>query len=132
MKRRLTLCIALLAAAVVLLWHVDPRQWPMPLCAFHRITGLHCPGCGATRATHELLHGRLGSALQCNALWVLSLPLVVYFCISEAVRLGRGRALPGDLLRRPWFLGAVIATAVVFGVLRNIPVEPLVWLVPPG
>lgn len=113
-------------------WRFDPREIPIPLCMFHATTGLHCPGCGATRATHELLHGRLVSAIHYNAMWVLSLPLVLYGAFSQARLLLYGRPLPGDPLRKPWFLCAAAVILLVFGVLRNIPVYPLVLLAPPG
>jgi hypothetical protein len=114
-----------------LLWWVDPQQAALPLCALHQATGLHCPGCGATRATHELLHGRLLWALRDNALWVLSLPLVLYAAASEIRRRVWGRTLPGDLLRRPRLLAVMVAAAVVFGVLRTIPWSPFDLLAPP-
>ncbi len=133
-RRRIARRWAVLAAAVggllVLLWWVDPRQVPLPLCTLHRATGLYCPGCGATRATHDLLHGRLIWALQDNALWVLSIPLVLYAAASETARLLRGRALPGDLARSRRLLTAIVVAAAIFGVLRNIPSPPFDLLTP--
>src|ERR1700761_7382729 len=39
-----------------------------PVCQFHQLTGLNCPGCGATRALYALLHGDILLALRDNAL----------------------------------------------------------------
>src|SRR5271154_5585242 len=44
-----------------------------PVCMFHSLTGLNCPGCGATRALYALLHGNFPLALKDNALFVLTL-----------------------------------------------------------
>jgi len=122
----------LAVAAVVLIWLLDPRQSAWPMCALYRITGLHCPGCGATRATHQLLHGELVSALRYNAFWVLALPVAFYAAVSETRRLTKGRPLPGDLVRNRWFWVGLISVALLFGVLRNVPVYPFVLLAPPG
>ncbi len=130
--RPLILVGLLAGVGIVLLWLVDPRQVALPLCSFHTVTGLYCPGCGATRATHALLHGELVSALRHNALWVLALPLVVYAMVSEIRSLRWGRPLPGDLLRNRWFLAGAITLGVLFGVLRNVPVYPFMLLAPPG
>ena len=130
--QRLALVAILLGAALFLLWWIDPGQMGLPVCAFHTVTGLHCPGCGATRATHELLHSRLLSALQDNALWVLTLPLALYAAVSETRYLGWGRRLPGNLVSRPWFFIVIGVVAVVFGVLRNVPSYPFNLLAPPG
>ena len=51
-------------AAGLVLFCFDPRQYHFyPVCFFHQTTGLLCPGCGALRAGHQLLHGHLVSAL---------------------------------------------------------------------
>ena len=122
----------LTVAAIVLIWLVDPRQFNWTVCAFYRMTGLYCPGCGATRATHDLLHGELVSALRHNALWVLAFPLAVYAVLSEIRRLTRGRPLPWDPVENRWFLVGAITVAVLFGLLRNVPLYPFVFLAPPG
>ena len=121
----------LLSSAIFLLWRFDPREFRMPACAFHAMTGLHCPGCGATRATHELLHGRLLSAMHYNAFWVAVLPLAAYQGLSEALRLARGRGLRHDLTRRPGLLAALVAVGLLFAVLRNFPSYPWTLLSPP-
>lgn len=121
-----------MGATVLLLWWFDPRQLPLPVCTLYRLTGLHCPGCGAVRATHGLLQGQWVSALRHNALWVLALPLVVYAAASETRRRLSGRALPGNLVTKRWFFAAAVTVALVFAVVRNIPIHPFVLLAPPG
>jgi hypothetical protein len=116
--------VAILGVSAILLlgllWWFDPAKANLPLCSFHTLTGFDCPGCGATRATHELLHGHLMAAWHYNALWVLSLPVALYVTVSELrVSMGR-RPLPGDLPRRIWFWLPMIAAAVVFSVVRNL------------
>lgn len=120
----------ILGAALVALWFVDPTQVRLPLCMFHATTGLACPGCGATRATHALLHGRLLEALHDNALFVLVLPLAAYAGVSEWRRMRRGRPLPGDLSQRAWFYLGLAGACLLFAVLRNLPWWPLTLLSP--
>jgi uncharacterized membrane protein YhdT len=114
--------LAVLATTLlVLLWWFNPAEIGVPLCLFHAMTGLKCPGCGVMRATHELLHLRLGAAWRQNALWVLSLPLVAYLVVSELRVCSGGSPLPGNLPRRRWFWLSAIAVAMVFFVVRNVP-----------
>jgi len=125
--------IAVLSGTVLLLlWWIDPRELALPLCAFHTLTDLHCPGCGAIRATHELLNGRLLAALRDNALWVLTLPLVVFAAASEIRRLVFGQPLAGDPVGRPWVWIAIGVAAAVFAVVRNLPWYPYNLLAPLG
>ena len=92
-----------------LLWWFDPAKMGLPLCSFHVLTGWDCPGCGATRATHELLHGRLAAAWHYNALWVLSWPVALYAALSELRASAAGgpcraicRGSRGSGWRWPW------------------------------
>jgi hypothetical protein len=121
--RRLNVTILAILAilAIGLLWWFDPAEIDLPVCTFRAWTGLDCPSCGATRATHELLHGRLLAAWHYNALWVLSLPLAAYVALSECRVMAGGRPLPGDLARRAWFWISLAAVAAVFFVSRNLP-----------
>src|SRR5215469_16601112 len=48
-----------------------------PVCQFHRLTGLNCPGCGATRALYALLHGNFSTALRDNALLIVGMVAAV-------------------------------------------------------
>src|ERR1022692_1618722 len=51
----------------------------LPRCPLYTTTGIYCPGCGSTRALHELLRGHWLAALQLNALFTLSLPCLGIF-----------------------------------------------------
>jgi len=119
-----------LGAAAYLLWRLDPREVRLWVCLFHATTGFYCPGCGATRATHELLHGRLLAALRDNAFWVAVLPLVACMAVSEALHLVRGRGLKYAPLANPRLLIALAVAGLLFGLLRNIPAYPWNLLVP--
>jgi len=130
--RRLAELALVIGALLALLWWLDPARAFVPVCAFHAITGLHCPGCGATRATHELLNGRLLAALQYNALWIVSLPIWLYAGASQARRYVYGRLLPADPTQKRWTFVILVAAALAFGLLRNLPVWPLDLLAPPG
>jgi len=108
-------------AIIAMLGWFDPRQFHLPVCWLFSLTGRYCPGCGATRATHELLHGHVGAAWHDNALWITGLPLYAYVALSEWRMVRHGRPLPGNLSRQPWFWIALAVAVALFGVLRNLP-----------
>jgi len=63
--------------------HVAGAYGTCPLLA---ATGLPCAGCGGLRATHDLLHGDVASAMTQNALAVALVLLVVVAWARWAVR----------------------------------------------
>jgi apolipoprotein N-acyltransferase len=114
------LALAALASATLVLRVVDPAEarW-LPFCVLHALTGLHCPGCGTTRALHLLAHGDLSGALHMNALTLSLIPLLAYATLRRI-----------DLGGRPRTIAGVVAIAVVFAVARNIPAYPFDLLAP--
>jgi len=90
-----------------------------PVCQFHRLTGLNCPGCGMTRALYALLHGDVVAALHDNALLVVGLVVVPARGLWVAAKNSGGRAavkfLPGK------YLWPLLFVALLFTILRNLP-----------
>ncbi len=52
---------------------------PTPHCAFHSLTGLPCPTCGATRAAYQFLHGHFAASFFFNPLAFLAYWTVIAF-----------------------------------------------------
>jgi hypothetical protein len=72
----------LLAGALVLggafVYCFSPSEHSFyPRCLFHALTGLQCPGCGATRALYQLLHLHFRGALHYNALFTVLAPFAL-------------------------------------------------------
>lgn len=114
---------------------IDPFR-PMALgCPVHGLTGGFCPGCGSTRAVHELLHGDIAGSLVCHPLVLPLLGLVIYLWASWFARRNAGdeRRAP-SWTRSPTQLPAAIPVLIVVAfvtltVVRNVP--GLEWLTPP-
>ena len=115
----ITIAFVVIAGAAVLFFFDPARNNFYPACQFHRVTGLYCPGCGATRASYQLLHGNVVAALRDNALFVLSLPVLTARGIWFLDRQRRGR--PARFFIPPPALWAFLVIALVFVVLRNLP-----------
>jgi Protein of unknown function (DUF2752) len=112
--------LAAAAGAAAMLFFFNPAQYNIyPVCQFHRLTGLNCPGCGMTRALYALLHGQFALALRDNALLVAGL----IFCALRggwwAVRKALGK--PVGHFFPPKLLWPLLGVVLVFGVLRNLP-----------
>jgi hypothetical protein len=128
---RLALWSALGASLAVLatLFLFDPtRHGFYPQCALHQLTGLYCPGCGALRATHELLHGRILAAFRLNALFVLSAPPAAYYIGRILYAYIKRTPLP-TIIHAGW-IWAAAAVVITFGICRNLPVASLAWMRP--
>ena len=100
-----------------------------PPCLFHRWTGLHCPGCGATRAVHALLHGDLPQAAAYNLLFVCFLPALVAWAACQWWSLLTGRPLTSWRMP-PWAVRALFVIVLVYWVVRNLPFAPFTFLAP--
>ena len=128
-NRFLRISILLVAAGALLLLYffVEPKNGILPKCFFHELTGLYCPGCGVQRSLHALLNGHVLDAIDYNLLFILFLPLIIFFILAFSL----GRKHPAtSFIYKPVFSFTVVIVVVSFWVLRNIPVTPFSWLAP--
>lgn len=123
--------LALAPIACVVLYLFDPaaKDDPYPNCPFLWLTGYYCPGCGTLRAYHQVLRGDPGTALGLNPLTVVALPALVYAVASAWLTGYRGRGLPMPRFH-PNAGWAVAGVLIVFGVIRNVPLDALDWMHP--
>lgn len=128
--------LAFLSAGVAFFLLSDEIPWWFPRCQLNQATGLHCPGCGSTRALASLAAGDFAAAIRFNVLLILFLAFCLIEVVGHAFKhtriVTRIRNLQSPLGRRiPW---AKIALFIVlaFSVLRNIPRHPFTLLSPPA
>lgn len=114
-----TLAFAVISGAAVLFFFDPTKNNFYPICQFHLLTGLYCPGCGATRATYQLLHGNFLAAVHFNALYVFALAMLAARGIWFLKR--RYYHQPVRFFIPPRALWAFLVLAIVFVVLRNTP-----------
>jgi Protein of unknown function (DUF2752) len=126
------IAVGLLGGGLVLFRSLNLAEAWLPRCTFHLLTGLHCPGCGLTRAVQALLNGKITQAFAYNALW----PIVVLVVLPIVARIIWYWMLGTRPVRRvnsyTWVaVGVLIGILVVgFGVMRNVPFEPWRHLAP--
>lgn len=131
-----TRIIVVLLAAVALpvgasiMYAFPPTDYGFyPKCWFHWLTGLHCPGCGATRCVYALLRGDLAQALAYNPVFVLVLPFIAYSggCTAYSSWTGKSVRIPN----LPGWAAIVIAILMgIYWIARNIDIYPLTLLAP--
>jgi hypothetical protein len=128
MRARWTGRAAAGAAAVLamsflgLVYVVDPtRRMITPPCPYLTLTGLACPGCGLTRATHFLLHGDVARAFAYNPWAFVAGPALLLFfvlpSITDATRTLRVRT------GLSWMM---LVVTLAFWIWRNTPAYPFI------
>ncbi len=120
-----------IAGVMVLFYVFNPSEHSYFLpCPFQYATGYHCPGCGSQRAIHQLLHGDFSAAFWLNPLMVLSLPLIVYSLVQKGYNYIFETRYRVGLFYQKWFIYGYFGVALLYWVLRNIPLYPFSLLSP--
>lgn len=113
------MAICLAAVAIVLFYGLnDPTAIRAPRCMLKTLTGYDCPGCGAQRAIHALLHGHIAQAWGYNPALFILLPLAFLYGLHEL--LGYRNERLERILYHPAVLYSLIAAILLWWVLRNI------------
>jgi hypothetical protein len=92
---------------------------PLPPCTFKNLTGCPCCGCGATRATHALLSGKIDEAISLNPMIVAGfIAFAAYgiFAVTSVAFTNGRRIRPDGLPRRT---GMMIRITLVLLVAAN-------------
>lgn len=117
-------------AAAGLVWVYRAFGFGIP-CVFRLFTGLYCPGCGTMRAAVALLGGNFALAARYNPLLLVFAPVLLALVCGEVWGYLSGHGTPRVLKKIELPLcAALVALAVVFTVLRNLPFFP--FLAPPA
>ena len=96
-----------------------------PKCIFHQATGLHCPGCGGTRAVRALLKGDLSLAIRSNPMLIVGVPIML-----TLIGIQRRRENTTGIVS-PRLTLALFTILVVYFLARNIPSPTTSPLAPP-
>jgi Protein of unknown function (DUF2752) len=96
-----------------------------PLCPFRFLTGFTCPGCGTTRALHQLLHGHFAAAFMLNPLLLVVLPFLIGALLRYSVIVMRG-GIPRRNALPAAYIYALFFIILGFWIFRNTPMYPFV------
>jgi hypothetical protein len=116
----------LLIAGAVYLYVFEPgRSGFFPPCMFRTLTGFTCPGCGTTRALHQMVHGHLFAAFMLNPLLLIALPFLLYAFLRYSAIVMHGGVPPKNSLH-PRYIYAIFFVVSAFWIFRNMPFYPFV------
>jgi hypothetical protein len=102
----------------------------LPRCVIYAITGKYCPGCGSGRSSYALLHGHWLTALHKNVMFVILLPVVIYFLLKTYLDIVFAKEiLPGFNLSY-MIMNTAVGVLIIYTILRNIPYYPFYLLAP--
>lgn len=117
---------SLLIAGAAYLYLFEPgKSGFFPACPFRLLTGFTCPGCGTTRALHQVLHGHFDTAFTLNPLLLLSIPLLLFALLRYSAIVMRGGVPRPNALPAP-IIYAIFFVILSFWIFRNTPFYPFV------
>lgn len=123
-RRTVILIWSLLLAGAAYLFVFEPgKSGFFPACPFRLLTGFTCPGCGTTRAMHEMLHGHFAAAFMLNPLLLLAIPFLLLALLRYSVIVMRGGVPRPNALPAPVIYGLFVII-VSFWIFRNTPFYP--------
>jgi hypothetical protein len=106
------------AAGALVAWVWLRSGIPTPICVFHELTGIACPGCGATRCVRNVIRGDFAAAFLMNPLiFTAGVFLALYDAYAATVLALRLPRLRFDSI--PTWLGATARFGIPALILLN-------------
>ncbi|WP_310994331.1 DUF2752 domain-containing protein [Aequorivita marina] len=124
--------IVLMAGLGLVYYAFNPSTNFFLPCPIYYTTSFYCPGCGSQRAIHLLLHGDISGAFRFNPLLVLTLPILIYglgITIANWIFDTQYRFM---IFYSKLFIFGYFGIAILYWILRNLPVYPFNLLAPTG
>ena len=91
----------------------------MPPCAFNKVTGLYCPGCGGTRATIALFRGQIIRSFRFHPFVLYGFVVGGWFMISQTIqRISKDRIKIGMHFRAV-YLWIALAIVLINWLVKN-------------
>jgi hypothetical protein len=115
----------IIAGAAYLFFFEPGKTGFFPACPFRLLTGFTCPGCGVTRALHQILHGHFYTAFTLNPLFLLAIPFLLFALLRYSAIVMRGGVPRPNALPAP-FIYAIFFAILSFWIFRNTPFYPFV------
>ena len=115
----------LVAGSAYLFWFEPGKSGFFPICLFRFLTGFTCPGCGTTRAMHQILHGDFLTAFTLNPLFLLAIPFLLFALVRYSVIVLRG-GVPRPNSLPAAYIYALFFIVLSFWIFRNTPFYPFV------
>ena len=72
------------------------------VCIFKNTTGIPCPACGSTRATLQLLHGKIWNSILINPFGILTNILVIFSIFWMIIDIIKSKETFLPYLRKDW------------------------------
>ncbi len=117
---------SLLVAGAAYLFVFEPGKTGFfPICFFRFLTGFTCPGCGTTRAFHQIVHGHFLTAFTLNPLFMIAIPFLLFAFLRYTVTVLRGGVPRPNALPAP-YIYAIFFVVLSFWIFRNTPFYPFV------
>lgn len=132
-KAQLLSIYFLCSLGIIILYFFDPANFNniYPPSLSREWGGFYCAGCGMLRALHHLLHGRWQSALRFNPLLIICLPYFFYWLTPYFLKYFYQIDLY-TVQHKSKQIFVTTTVCLVYGVLRNVSLPALLWLVPPN
>ncbi len=118
--KRAVIVLTLIALLLIFFFFNPTHSAIAPKCFFKMLTGYDCPGCGAQRSLHALLHGHLAQAVSYNYFYVIAMPYFLLIVLCDWVLKGNTQQRFRRIFESHTALTLYIALYLIWWLLRNI------------